>query len=177
VGVTKKPHLYTITKNHHIMQLSEVRSLANALMTQHGLIDQGWRFKFDHAKRRLGCCKYGPKLITMSRHLVPHVKPEELKNTILHEIAHALTPGHGHDRVWQAKAIEFGCTGERCYSSAAFREGGREAVVKQAKYTLECPGCGIKHPMHRKPRVSKSCGKCSGGRYNPTYKLTVTQNY
>jgi hypothetical protein len=39
------------------------------------------------------------------------------RDTILHEIAHALTPGHNHDSVWRAKSIEIGCDGKRCYGS------------------------------------------------------------
>jgi hypothetical protein len=38
-------------------------------MRRHGLFEAGWRFRFDHARRRFGCCRYGPKLITLSRPL------------------------------------------------------------------------------------------------------------
>ena len=50
---------------------------------------------------------------------------DEVLDTILHEIAHALVgPQHGHDAVWRAKAREIGCTGERCVSSDSPRVPG-----------------------------------------------------
>ncbi|HEY5956080.1 MAG TPA: SprT-like domain-containing protein, partial [Polyangiaceae bacterium] len=87
-------------------------ALARHLMREHGL--DGWRFDWDRSQRRYGCCHTGEKKITMSHHLVLHRTRQKVRNTILHEIAHALTPGHGHDRVWQAKARSIGCSGERC---------------------------------------------------------------
>lgn len=33
---------------------------------------------------------------------------DDLLDTLLHEIAHALTPGDGHGKLWQAKAMELG---------------------------------------------------------------------
>ena len=41
---------------------------------------------------------------------------EEIDDTLLHEIAHALVgKAHGHDQVWQAKAVALGCSGKRCH--------------------------------------------------------------
>ena len=37
-----------------------------------------------------------------------------IRDTILHEIAHALTPGQHHNDVWRRKATAIGCTGQRC---------------------------------------------------------------
>jgi hypothetical protein len=40
---------------------------------------------------------------------------EEIVDTILHEIAHALVgPRHGHDTVWKAKCTDIGARPERC---------------------------------------------------------------
>ena len=97
---------------------------------------------------------------------------KEVTNTILHEIAHALTPGHHHDRVWKAKAREIGCTGDRCYS-------GKTVTTPESRYIAICTGCGHVHKKHRATRTTRtsySCGKCSGGRYNPTYKLEYKLN-
>jgi hypothetical protein len=99
------------------MKLNEARDLAIQLMTNHGIVEQGWRFEFDNAKRRFGCCKYGSRRITLSLYLTELNNIDEVKNTILHEIAHALCPRQGHNSVWKRKAIEIGCSGDRCYSS------------------------------------------------------------
>ncbi|HYO07513.1 MAG TPA: SprT-like domain-containing protein, partial [Tepidisphaeraceae bacterium] len=81
------------------MNLYAARLLTRSLMNQHGLSD--WRFDFDHARRRFGSCRPRQKLITLSRHLVFLNEEPEVRDTILHEIAHALTPGDGHGRRWK----------------------------------------------------------------------------
>lgn len=35
------------------------------------------------------------------------------RDAILHEIAHALTPGYNNDAVWLAKGTQIGCFGQR----------------------------------------------------------------
>ena len=147
------------------------------LMDEHGLYDQGWQFRFDNARSRAGCCKHSKKTITLSRYLNPHFKDEKVIDTILHEIAHALVGGrHGHNRVWKMKATEIGADPTRCYSTDSFKEGAKDTLEKQSKYTLSCNSCKDTHSMHRKPSRGYSCGKCAKG-YNSKYKLTLTQNY
>lgn len=146
------------------MDTLAAQKLAIQLMDEHNLTKAGWTFKFDTAKRRFGVCNYTKKVIGLSESLTRLNEEHLVKDTILHEIAHALTPGHGHDSVWVAKAKEIGCDGNRCYSSTAVQ-------VPPAKYTATCKGCGQKHRRHKKPKYNSSCGHCSGGRYNPEYKL------
>ena len=156
--------LYSNQKSND-MKLFEARVLAIQLMDKHGLLDTGWHFEFDNAKRRFGVCKYGMKRIGLSKHLTELNDEARVKNTILHEIAHALV-GHknGHNWVWRSKAIEIGCDGERCYNN-------REVATPEAKYEAVCVGCGHVHKKHKRPTRTASCGKCSGGRYNETYRL------
>jgi len=146
------------------MELNEAKKLAFGLMTKHGLITNGWSFVFDDSRRRFGACNYRYKLIKLSKHLVSLNDEANVKNTILHEIAHALTPNHGHDWVWRAKAMEIGCTGDRCYDS-------RTIKTPELRYIAICPSCKHTHKKHRKTNSISSCGYCSGGKYNPTYKL------
>lgn len=144
--------------------------LAHELMNTHGIYQRGWRFKFDNSKRRFGCCNHTHKIISLSRELTILNSEARVKNTLLHEIAHALVgSGHGHDHVWRAKAIEIGCDGERCYSS-------EHVNAAESKYKAVCQGCGREYRRHRKPKMNSSCGRCSGGRYNEKFKLTYKTN-
>jgi SprT-like family len=98
------------------MDLMEARALALELMKEHGL--EFWYFEFDNAKRRFGICRYNRRTIGLSRNLVLLSNKEQVKDTILHEIAHALVgPGYGHSWVWKRMALEIGCDGNRCYDS------------------------------------------------------------
>ncbi len=151
------------------MDLNRAHFLANYYIAKHGIGEKGWRFQFDNARRRFGCCKYRPKLITLSKYLTELNDEKTVINTILHEIAHALTPGHGHDLVWKRKALEIGCDGNRCYDS-------KTVSTPQSKYIAHCSGCNTIHKKQRKPTRASSCGNCSGGRYNPTYKLNFQLN-
>jgi len=151
------------------MKLIDAQTLALQLMVDHGLLEQNWYFEFDNAKRRFGVCNYRYKRIGLSKHLVSLNDEARVRNTILHEIAHALVGGgHGHDNVWRRKAIEIGCDGERCYST-------KVVETPESRYIAECKGCGKVHKRHKMTRSlkygSSSCGTCSNGRYNPTFKL------
>jgi len=72
------------------------RILAVTLMQQHGLV--GWTFKFDHARRRFGCCNFTRRTISLSRPLTFLNDDAEVRDTILHEIAHALAGLPEHER-------------------------------------------------------------------------------
>ena len=156
------------------MLLREAKELAVQLMSEHGLLDQGWHFKFDSARSRAGVCMYRKKVIGLSRYLTKAMSDEKVKDTILHEIAHALVGGrHGHDRVWQAKAIEIGCNGLRCYDVSEVDQ----SLMPQSKYTMSCPTCGKEAAVHRRPKRRKSCGKCNPHRFDSRHELVLTQNY
>jgi len=152
------------------MDIRQANLTAIELMDKYGLLDKGWCFKFDNAKVRFGCCNYTHKVITLSRHLCKLNSKEKVVDTILHEIAHALCPGQHHNHVWQRKAIEIGCSGNRCYSTA-------EVVQPKLKYTAVCKGCNTEFNRTRVVRKNSSCGKCSNGAYNENFKLFFKQNY
>lgn len=133
------------------------RDQALALMLKHGLC--GWKFGFDHSRRRAGFCRAlpgQPGVITLSVYFVDLNAEAEILDTILHEIAHALVGiGHGHDEVWQEKCLEIGARPERCYDGARVR-------MPHGRWVATCPGCGQVFRRHRRPRVLTgwSCRRC-----------------
>ena len=99
-------------------------------------------------------------------------------DTIVHEIAHALTKGDGHGYFWRKKCIELGGDGQRVGGSDKFENGNLGKIEFRkttSKYTLTCPVCDEKSYVNRIPKRACSCGKHGRG-YNPMYKLVVTQN-
>ena len=132
------------------MELSDAESLALELMRQHGLLPR-WKFKFDRAIRRFGCCNEGKRLISLSARLTELNAEYEVRDTILHEIAHALVGVRaGHGRKWRKMASIIGCNARSCYGDEVRQPGG--------KFVGQCPTCGYEIQRARRRRVS--CGRC-----------------
>ena len=138
------------------MELSGVRLLADRLLNEHELFEKGWSFSFDRAKRRAGSCKFSKKEITLARAYAEQEDFKEIKNTILHEIAHALVgPRHGHNEIWKQKALEIGCDAERCHY----------VVFSKPKYKLTCINRCFEVARYRVNQNflhSRICSKCKG---------------
>lgn len=160
------------------MTNNQILSLATELKNNHVEL-RHWRITFNNRKRAFGVCHHTKTEIQISSVLAPVMSDESIRDTIIHEIAHALTKGHGHDNVWRRKCIELGGNGNRVGGSDKFKDGeeGRLDFHKaNAKYTLTCPTCGYESFRNRQPKRSCSCPKHGGG-YNEMHKLSITQNY
>jgi len=125
---------------------ARVRELARELLDSHGLT--AWEFGFNANVRRAGVCFYPhrdePGRIELSTHFTARNSDEEVRDTLLHEIAHALVgPGHGHDKVWKAKCREIGAKPVACY--------GDEVEMPQGCWRATCPGCEEEFDRHRRP--------------------------
>jgi predicted SprT family Zn-dependent metalloprotease len=138
-----------------------IRELARQLLDTHGLTD--WEFGFNTNLRRAGVCFYPqqgePGRIELSLHFAEH-NQEEVRDTILHEIAHALVgPGHGHDAVWRAKCLAIGAKPEACC--------GDGIAMPKGRWRANCPGCDAEFDRHRRPETSggwfcRACGPKAG---------------
>lgn len=164
----------------HYDLLTWAEHLALDLMSKHGLFDHGWQFQWDRAVRRFGRTRstiWNGKFhgfISLSRPLTPLCTPEEIRNTILHEIAHALTGcGEGHSAEWKRTAVRIGAKPERCM----------EVADKElpARYILRCNNCGHESRRYKKSKhLGKSacrlcCGKYNGGKFTTLYLLEVIE--
>lgn len=137
------------------MRLDDAETVAYCLMNRYAL--EGWSFGFDNAKNRCGYCQHGRKRITLSRHFVQMNDESDVRDTILHEIAHALVgPGHGHGRVWQRQAMMIGAKPERCATDVVMPKGNVEGLCAS--------GCPVRHTRHRMPparmRDGWQCRRC-----------------
>lgn len=133
------------------MEAREALRLARALLREHGLED--WQVTLDRAKTRAGSCRFHTRTITLSRALTELHSEAEVRETILHEIAHALVgPEHGHDAIWRAQAKKIGSTGARCVDPRAPRV--------RADWQGRCPA-GHSTGRHRAPTAPMSCARCS----------------
>lgn len=144
------------------MELHEVRVMALSLMRHHGLAD--WRLVFDRAKTRAGQCRFQVREISLSAPLMQLQDASEVRETILHEIAHALAgPAHGHDRVWREQARAIGASGEtRLFTDSTPRRD----------WVGTCPK-GHTVNRHRRPAQPLSCSRCSAV-FTPDAILTWT---
>ncbi len=128
--IVKKPKIFILEKQ------------AKEEMKKHGLV--GWTFEWNlRCTRKAGCCIYDTKTIEITKAYALKATKEEYKNTILHEIAHALVGyKNGHNKIWKSKAISIGCNGERCHN----------VTFTEPKYTMTC-GC--------KDKIRKRMKLCS----------------
>lgn len=145
------------------MDLAAAYHLATALLAEHGLGD--WSIRYDNAKRRAGVCKYAQRTIGLSAPLTRLHSEAEVRDTILHEIAHALVgPAHRHDEIWRQTAVRIGCSGERCVPQDAPRVAGAWLGVCSGGHTAE---------RHTRPERVVSCNRCSD-RFDPSHVFTWT---
>jgi len=140
------------------MDLTEARQLALELLQRHRLAQ--WTFAWNRRKRSLGLCRYAEKRIELSLYFVQANGVEPVRETILHEIAHALAGEKaGHGAAWKAMCAVVGCRPERCDNGSA--------VMPRGGWSAECPSCGKSYSRHRKPQKHarywcRACGPKTG---------------
>ncbi len=133
------------------MELEAARRLGRELLDEHGLGD--WTLVFDRAKRRAGICRYATRQIGLSAPLTSLHAEADVRDTILHEIAHALVgPSHGHDAVWRRTAVRIGCSGQRCTDP--------QLPSVEGDWVGTC-AAGHRITRHRRPARPGSCAECS----------------
>lgn len=114
-----------------------------ALLLKHQLFH--WRLELKkHTGSRLGSCDYKVFIIVLNGFYVANHSEEMVLDTLRHEVAHALTPGHQHDNVWKAMAVQLGCRPEAHWKTGI--------ILNPGKYKAVCPSCQVTFYKYRKPR-------------------------
>jgi predicted SprT family Zn-dependent metalloprotease len=151
------------------LNTAEARSLALSLIAEHGLSD--WHFAFNRRRLTFGLCDYSHRTVYLSSVLTELNDEAQVRDTILHEIAHALA-GHkaGHGPTWKEVAAKVGAKPQRCFDTAEVRQPA-------AKYELHCPNCQAVMTRYRKPKRTYACHACceryNGGRFSQRFKLKL----
>ena len=133
------------------VRLSDAEDLAQRLLCEHGLAE--WQFGFNRRKRSLGLCRYALRRIELSAHFVRWHDEAEIRDVILHEVAHALA-GHAaaHGPRWKAICRAIGARPERC----------GDAVMPGGRWRATCPTCRRDYSRYRRPlrRRKYHCPQC-----------------
>ena len=143
--------------------LTKVRVWADALIRLH--LNDTWSFAFDNAKTRAGLTNYTKRTITVSRYLASKWDDDDIHQTLLHEVAHAMVgPKAGHGPEWRRVARDIGYIGGRTHRG--------EIASETAKWIGVCPR-GHEHFRFRKPTRIASCMHCAPGArgFNPRYVI------
>lgn len=112
---------------------------------------EGWRVVVSQKKRKLGYCDYTTRTISLSGFHLDTDDDDEIRDTILHEVAHALAgPEARHGNTWVRIARSIGCNGRP------------KAMLKLERYPWIsiCATCGRILRRVVRPRLTecKSCG-------------------
>ncbi len=147
------------------MDRSIAAKFLRAKLDEHGLKDWHVRITTDPNQPFLGLCVYKDKTIIINAHHVDIHPEAEVKNTNLHEVAHAIVgPGHGHDEVWTDKAREIGCDNTLPCSHLdipehildAIRSGATVEMTVEEKVITNV----IRTPKFQVTRLQDKCPDC-----------------
>ena len=155
-------HLNPAQHEDSTQKIEAIAALAVNLLNEFHLHD--WIFRFDHGTRRAGCCNYRDKKISISLNLASNASDEAVRDTLLHEIAHALVgKKHHHDAVWRTKAQEIGCSGERTH----------QLTFSTPRYLVRCEnGCWTRTAERYNRRLI--CRTCRGKLIYAPYAVQPT---
>ncbi|CAA9212541.1 MAG: hypothetical protein AVDCRST_MAG93-89 [uncultured Chloroflexia bacterium] len=95
------------TRYAGVVNPADARTLAQVLLDEHALYD--WTFAFNRRRRAFGLCNFQKRTIYLSAALTQLNGDAEVRDTLLHEIAHALAgPKAGHGLAWRKVALAIG---------------------------------------------------------------------
>ena len=95
------------------MNLHEAEQMARSIIREQ--LDADWSFRWNNRKRAFGVCHYRKKTIQLSTVLTATEPEHKVRDTVLHEVAHALAGASAkHGPRWREMARAVGATPRAC---------------------------------------------------------------
>lgn len=159
------------------MDFKDAEKIAVTLMSKYGLIENGWRFEWDGAVRRVGATRFrgnGDRSISMSAVAVKNAPEILVWETMLHEIAHALLdPKEAHNQVWVDTFRRL--LDENGLENLPVSRTAKIGNIVNHRYVATCDHCGTKYGRHRATSRAVACSKCcrraNGGKFHAEFVL------
>lgn len=128
-----------------------------------------WELSFSDQKRHLGYCRPKKRVISISCAFMEKNPFPIIRDTLLHEIAHALhfldSGKTDHSNAWKKYALKVGCKPKRCADNEGLN-------MPEGNYVGVCPACNRTTNFYRKVRRSYSCSHCTK-KYDPKFRLVI----
>ena len=139
------------------MILKEIKELGEFILEIYGLKAAGWKFSFmlepeltANREIKLGVCDYQVKTVRLNQQFAVTNDDECVFNALIHEIAHALTPGAEHGPDWLDRLERMGGTTGMPNS----------LLIPPGDWQGTCPNCGTRTPLLHFPQLL-ACKQCS----------------
>jgi len=142
------------------MERKDATLFLRTKLNEHGLQDWSVRLNQNPDTHFLGLCSYKDKTIILSAHHIDIHPEPDVRNTILHEVAHALTPGEHHNEIWAAKAREIGCDNTMPCSNLSLSPEIIDAIRSGATVEVTFDEQVIRTPKYYITRLQDKCESC-----------------
>jgi predicted SprT family Zn-dependent metalloprotease len=137
------------------------------LVDSYELTTLGWTFGgFKPLNKATAHCNLRSKQIVIDENRLQFLSSKQVRNTLLHEIAHAIDFEmrgiSAHDEHFNNIAVQIGCNPKEHVNVTELGIKHGADVFAADKYTVVCDSCGPIAGMNRMPKRVYRCGRCGG---------------